>query len=199
MLFPAYSRALNASRMILPPPALSPPVTPYVFGTSSISQTSRGGDSSGLSLSMLTSRGTGFALSKYGNYAAVVQSRQHLEIIGCDQMSRYLYSEPQFPTFRVSQWTTMPLPSTVHNLNQAGMLNMRGTVQAKSTPELMRRYTRAVARRSNASSARLSLAKQTQLTNAVSLRPNSFSIHSGRRARPKSQGNGNGVDWSKGA
>ncbi|KAJ2378944.1 hypothetical protein GGI05_006662, partial [Coemansia sp. RSA 2603] len=176
MLFPAYSRAFNASRMMLPPPALSPAVTPYVFGASTTSPSSRAFGRGG---SAFTSRATGFALSKYGNYAAVVQSRQHLAMISSEHISRYLYSEPQFPHYGPPLW---PIPPTDerHQRHSGRNLNLGSSAQAKSTPELMRRYQKSI-RKSHASSAQSSSAKNTQSSNGVSLRPNSFSRGGGKQ------------------
>ncbi|KAJ1723642.1 hypothetical protein LPJ53_002025 [Coemansia erecta] len=180
MLFPAYSRAFNASRMMLPPPALSPAVTPYVFGASTASPSSRAFGRGG---SAFTSRATGFALSKYGNYAAVVQSRQHLAMISSDHISRYLYSEPQFPHYGPPLW---PIPPTDdrHHRQSGRNFNLGSSAQAKSTPELMHRYQKSI-RKSHASSGQSSSAKNTQSSNGVSLRPNSFSRIGKPRVRQK--------------
>ncbi|KAJ2908097.1 low-affinity Zn(2+) transporter zrt2 [Coemansia aciculifera] len=177
MLFPVYSRAFNASRMMLPPPAVSTPVHPFVLGTSTMSPASRH-----VAASALASR-TGFALSKYGNYAAVVQSRQHLAMMQSDQASRYLYSDPQFPLYlqpaansAAACWP-MP-PSGFYDSSQLSRhgLAMRGSAQAKSTPELMRKYPKPI-RLSNAASLERSASdKHTSSSSnaAISLRPNSF-------------------------
>ncbi|KAJ1965148.1 low-affinity Zn(2+) transporter zrt2 [Dipsacomyces acuminosporus] len=168
-LFPAYSRALNASRLILPPPALSPPIHPFVFGTSTISPSTvaaRRVPSTFASRAGFATR-AGFPLSKYANYAALVQSRQHLAMMQADQMSRYLYSDPQIPLFSPSMW---PMPPSAAN-SGFGAVVMRGGVQAKSTPELMRRKTK-----SNRTSHTSSIsAKRASLLNGISMRPNSFS------------------------
>ncbi|KAJ2699397.1 hypothetical protein FB645_005337 [Coemansia sp. IMI 203386] len=171
MLFPAYSRAFNASRMILPQ-APSAPANPYVFGgASTMSRSSRFVDAKSASIYL-----GGFALSKYGNYAAVVQSRQHLAMINNERMSRYLYSEPQFPHYGPPIWPLPPLGSS-HRMD---VLSMHGNKQAKSTPELLRKYQKSV-RKSQGSSgfvvgASCSFsAENTQSSNPVSLRPNSFS------------------------
>ncbi|KAJ2846355.1 hypothetical protein IWW36_004393, partial [Coemansia brasiliensis] len=152
-LFPVYSRAYNASRMILPPPVLSPPVNPVVFGTSP-----------------LESRLTGFALTKHGNYAAVMHSRQHLAMVQNDRMSRYLYSDPQFPLYAPSSvWPMQPIGAA-----PSAAIAMRGAAQAKSTPELMHKTTHSL-RVSRNSSSMTSSARNTQSSRAVSLRPDSFS------------------------
>ncbi|KAJ2829850.1 hypothetical protein FBU31_002613 [Coemansia sp. 'formosensis'] len=180
MLFPVYSRAFNASRMMLPPPVVSPPVHPFVFGTSTMSSRHVGA----LNASALTSR-TGFALSKYGNYAAVVQSRQHLAMMQSDQVSRYLYSDPQFPLYApaasVPCWPMPPqphAPSAFYDPSQHSRrgLDMRGSAQAKSTPELMRKYPKSI-RISNASLEPSASDRHTSSSSnaAISLRPNSFS------------------------
>ncbi|KAJ2886752.1 hypothetical protein H4R27_000449 [Coemansia aciculifera] len=181
MLFPVYSRAFNASRMMLPPPVVSPPVHPFVFGTSTMSPSSR--HVGALTASAFTSR-TGFALSKYGNYAAVVQSRQHLAMMQSDQVSRYLYSDPQFPLYAlpatsVPCWPMPPQPyahSGFYDSSQHSRrgLDMRGSAQAKSTPELMRKYPKSI-RISNASLERSDKHMSSSSNVAISLRPNSFS------------------------
>ncbi|KAJ1746649.1 hypothetical protein LPJ79_005764 [Coemansia sp. RSA 1821] len=152
-LFPAYSRAYNASRMILPPPALSPPVNPVVFGASP-----------------LESRLTGFALTKHGNYAAVMHSRQHLAMVQNDRMSRYLYSDPQFPLYAPSSVWPMQLIGAA----PSAAIAMRGAAQAKSTPELMHKTTNSLHVSRNSTSM-ASSARNTQSSRAVSLRPDSFS------------------------
>ncbi|KAJ2869134.1 hypothetical protein FB639_004788, partial [Coemansia asiatica] len=133
----------------------------------------------------------GFALSKYGNYAAVVQSRQHLAIINNERISRYLYSEPQFPHYGPPVWPLPPLGTS----NQVGILSvMHGNnKQAKSTPELLRKYQKSVCK-SHGSSAfahacsslsSSASARHTQSSNAVSLRPNSFSKRLRSKVRSK--------------
>ncbi|KAJ2491074.1 hypothetical protein IWW37_002631 [Coemansia sp. RSA 2050] len=180
MLFPVYSRAFNASRMMLPPPVVSPPVHPFVFGTSTMSPASR--HVGAQTASAFASR-TGFALSKYGNYAAVVQSRQHLAMMQNDQVSRYLYSDPQFPLYAppatsVPCWPMPPQPySGLYDSSQhSRRLGMRGSAQAKSTPELMRKYPKSI-RISNNSLEPPASDKHTSVSSnaAISLRPNSFS------------------------
>lgn len=83
--------------------------------------------------------GSGFALSKYGNYAAAVQSRQHLALIQNQHRSRCLYSDPQFPLYASSGlWPTPPpMPSVVPQYYYPKAIHC----QAKSTPELLRKYT----------------------------------------------------------
>ncbi|KAJ2688201.1 hypothetical protein IWW39_002401 [Coemansia spiralis] len=167
VLFPVYSRAFNASRMILPPPAVSP-VHPFVFGTSTLSPVSRHVGASG------------FALSKYGNYAAVVQSRQHLAMMQSDQVSRYLYSDPQFPHYApgVPCWPMPPQPYSGFYNSSHSRLGM----QAKSTPELMRKYPKSI-RISNASLEPPSKHTSGSSNVAISLRPNSFSNQAKRSSR----------------
>ncbi|KAJ2103042.1 hypothetical protein GGI16_003074 [Coemansia sp. S142-1] len=184
MLFPVYSRAFNASRMMLPPPVVSPPVHPFVFGTSTMSSRHVGA----MTASAFTSR-TGFALSKYGNYAAVVQSRQHLAMMQSDQASRYLYSDPQFPLYAppassVPCWPMPPYAASGFydsSLHSRRGLDMRGGAQAKSTPELMRKYPKSI-RISNASLGR-SDKHMSASSNPISLRPNSFSNQIKRGSR----------------
>ncbi|KAJ2741763.1 hypothetical protein GGI20_004964, partial [Coemansia sp. BCRC 34301] len=169
MLFPAYSRALNASRMMLPPPAVSPTEHPFVFGTSTMTR---------------STNVTGFALTKYGNYAAVVQSRQHLAMMQSDHASRHLYSDPQFPLYQPGP-PCWPMPPTgFHNESRNSRYGRTIGVQAKSTPELMRKYPRSI-RISNASMEHHSASDKhvsSVLSNAaISLRPNSFSNPSSSR------------------
>ncbi|KAJ2046208.1 hypothetical protein H4S04_005180 [Coemansia sp. S16] len=183
-MFPVYSRAFNASRMMLPPPVVSPPVHPFVFGTSTMSSRHVGA----MTASAFTSR-TGFALSKHGNYAAVVQSRQHLAMMQSDQASRYLYSDPQFPLYAppASSVPCWPMPpyaaSGFYGSSQHSRrgLDMRGGAQAKSTPELMRKYPKSI-RISNASLER-SDKHMSASSNPISLRPNSFSNQIKRGSR----------------
>ncbi|KAJ1816037.1 hypothetical protein LPJ75_002159, partial [Coemansia sp. RSA 2598] len=183
MLFPAYSRAFNASRMILPQTCSPPQSNPYYAfnGTSTMSRSSRRVD--GKSASIYPG---GFALSKYGNYAAVIQSRQHLAMITNDRLSRYLYSEPQFPHYGPSVFPLPPL-----GMGRTDVLSMRGGKQAKSTPELLRKYQKSI-RKSHGSSAFVSSsfsssasARNTQSSHGVSLRPNSFSKRVGAKIRSK--------------
>ncbi|KAJ2709161.1 hypothetical protein H4R19_004395, partial [Coemansia spiralis] len=183
MLFPVYSRAYNASRIMHHPPALSPPVNPFVFGASTASPSSQAG--LGMAPSAHTSRHTGFTLSKYGNYAALVQSRQQLAAAAAVAQhsratSRYLYSDPQFPVYAPSSiWPVPPVPVPVPPMFGH---SRHGYAQAKSTPELMRKLTKST-RVSNPSSAvSSSNGNNTTSTNAVSLRPDSFS-NAARRKR----------------
>ncbi|KAJ1999344.1 hypothetical protein GGI04_004607, partial [Coemansia thaxteri] len=167
MLFPAYSRAFNASRMMLPHPAAS--ARQFAGGTSTMSSRLGGGQHMAASAAALASC-TGFALSKYGNYAAVVQSRQHLAMMhrmGDLEELRYLYSEPQFTHYAAGGWP-MPPPTAPP---RHSTLEMRGSAQAKSTPELMRKHAR---------SARTSTGGSSGSRGDVSLRPNSFSNQVGR-------------------
>ncbi|KAJ2479502.1 hypothetical protein IWW56_003048 [Coemansia sp. RSA 2131] len=164
-LYPAYSRAFNASRMILAPPVLSPPVNPYVFGTSTMSRRANAADYDGL-------RGA-FALTRHGNYAALVQSRQQLALVQSDRASRYMGSDPQFSQYEPS--VVWPVPS--------GALAMHGASQAKSTPELMRRMPRSQGVSRGSSTA--SNAHNTQSSHAVSLRPDSFSNAAKRQRRTR--------------
>ncbi|KAJ2718824.1 DNA damage-inducible protein 1, partial [Coemansia sp. Benny D115] len=185
-LFPAYSRAFNASRMMLPPPVLSPPVNPYAFGASTVSPNSHAAGGRRSALSAYTGAPTGFALSKYGNYAAVVQSRQHLAMISSDQVSRYLRSEPQFPLYAASLWPAPPPLPTDLSMHMA--LGMCGKSQAKSTPELMRRRPKSTRNSNVSAGAPLpGYMMGGSSSNGVSLRQNSFSNRNRRRARRRSQ------------
>ncbi|KAJ2809375.1 low-affinity Zn(2+) transporter zrt2 [Coemansia guatemalensis] len=178
MLFPAYPRAFNGSRMILPPPAMSPPVNPFVFGTSTVSQSTQ------------SNRGkvpSTFALSKYGNYAALMQSRQHLAMVQNERMSRYLYSDPQFPMYAPSSIWPMPPVPPIPGMRDSYGLPVRGSVQAKSTPELMRKHQKSL-RLTNGTSTMSSSAKAAAgyQSNGVSLRTDSFS-NTGRKSRRQSK------------
>ncbi|KAJ2808349.1 hypothetical protein H4R21_000095 [Coemansia helicoidea] len=178
MLFPAYSRAYNASR-IMQPPALSPPVNPFVFGASTASPSSQTGLGEGAASSAPTSRYAGFSLSKFGHYAALVQSRQQLAAVVAQHSrppSRYLYSDPQFPMYAPSSiWPVPPVPLPPPMFGRAA----HGHAQAKSTPELMRKLTKST-RASHPSS--VSSGVQSNSSNAVSLRPDSFT-HAAHRKR----------------
>ncbi|KAJ2554902.1 hypothetical protein IWW35_001010 [Coemansia sp. RSA 1878] len=159
-VYPAYSRTFNASRMILAPPVLSPPVNPHVFG-SSLRRPNADYDAL---------RGA-FALTRHGNYAALVQSRQQLALVQNDRADRYMGSDAQFSQYEPS--VVWPVPT--------GALAMHGASQAKSTPELMRRMPRSQGVSRGSSTA--SNAHNTQSSRAVSLRPDSFSNAAKRKRR----------------
>ncbi|KAJ2611608.1 hypothetical protein H4S08_003075 [Coemansia sp. RSA 1365] len=177
MFFPGYSQAFNGSRVMLPPPAMSPPVNPFIFGISNVSQSAKS--------NCLKAPST-FALSKYGNYAALMQSRQHLAMVQNEQLTRYLYSDPQFPMYEPSSIWPMPPVPPIPGMHNSYGLPVRGSTQAKSTPELMRKYQKSL-RMTNGTSTMSSSAKAAAAykSNAVSLRTDSFS-NAGKRSRHQS-------------
>ncbi|KAJ2783780.1 hypothetical protein H4R18_001532 [Coemansia javaensis] len=181
MIFPEHSRRQHAAA------ALSPAVNPFVFGTSTVSRSTR----AGLAYSTHTSGNGGFALSKYGNYAAVVQSRQQLAL--AQSGSRQLYSDPQFPQYAPS--VAWPMPPIVAGLPACGYS------QAKSTPELMRARPAKSARVSTnpPSTTSGSYEKQTGSSNAVSLRPESFSnaAGAGRKRKAALRQSATGALWKQ--
>ncbi|KAJ2305674.1 hypothetical protein IWW55_001816 [Coemansia sp. RSA 2706] len=125
-------------------PVLSPPVNPQVFGVSAAALTAQ-------------TQPVGFALTKHGNYAALMRSRQQLAQAQTERQSS-LYSDPQFALYAPS--AVWPLPPAATPAYAAPGAAMRAAMQqAKSTPELMPR----------------SAANHTQASNAVSLRRDSFS------------------------
>ncbi|ORX67327.1 hypothetical protein DL89DRAFT_56845 [Linderina pennispora] len=156
-VYPLYAHGFDSPCYTMPPPVLSPAINPYVFSSANMTQSLAAGTGAP---SVYTVR-TGFALSRYGNYAALVQSRQHLAMMQNDRLSRYISSDPQFPLYTPSMW---PMPPTGMHTSNAAM-----HTQAKSTPELMHRMQRSN-RTSNVSSS----GKPSNSSRAVSLRPNSF-------------------------
>ncbi|KAJ2076544.1 low-affinity Zn(2+) transporter zrt2 [Coemansia sp. RSA 988] len=178
MLFPAFPRAFNDPRMVLPPPVMSPPVNPFVFGTSTMSRSTQ---------SNCRRIPSTFALSKYGNYAALMQSRQHLAMVQNERMSRYLYSDPQFPMCAPSSIWPMPPVPPIPGMRGSYGQPVRGSVHAKSTPELMRKHQKSL-RLTNGTSTMSSSAKAAAgyQSNGVSLRTDSFS-NTGKNSRRQSK------------
>ncbi|KAJ2354669.1 hypothetical protein GGF43_003131 [Coemansia sp. RSA 2618] len=179
-LFPPYAE----SRMVLPPPVLSPPVNPRVFGAPSLSVASIYANGRAGFARMRDINSTGFALTRHGNYAALARSRQQLALVQSDRMSRCLYSDPQFPLYAPS--TVWPMPPMGIPAGMSPALAIHGAAQAKSTPELMRRLPRAN-RASHGSSTMSSSAHNTHSSHAVSLRPDSFSHAAKKRRRARDE------------
>ncbi|KAJ2869645.1 hypothetical protein GGI22_000108 [Coemansia erecta] len=191
--YPRYSNAFNASRLTgmlpLPPPMLSPPVNPLVFGASTRSLSMHANHVAGYAQqpSTYNSARTGFALTRHGNYATLARSKYQLALLGAcnastDRVARYLRSEPQFPLCAPSIAATHRSHVRPH-YHPRGIL-VRGSIQAKSTPELMPKSTTIGARmlqyqqqHSTVSSSK----NNTASSKAISLRPNSFTRKSIKR------------------
>ncbi|KAJ1799271.1 hypothetical protein LPJ59_001948 [Coemansia sp. RSA 2399] len=195
-IYPRYSNAFNASRLTgmlpLPPPMLSPPVNPLVFGASTRSLSMRTNHNAGYAQqpSTYNSARTGFALTRHGNYATLARSKYQLALLGAcgastDRVARYLRSEPQFPLCAPSIAPTHRSNRRPH-YHPRGIL-VRGSIQAKSTPELMPKSTTIGARmlqqqqqqqqHSTVSSGK----NNTASSKGISLRPNSFTRRSIKR------------------
>ncbi|KAJ2086387.1 hypothetical protein IW138_005715 [Coemansia sp. RSA 986] len=162
-VFPGYADA--STRMLPPPlPILSPPVNPQVFGASARSLSVHTNHQQSTYGSALA----GFALTRHGNYATLARSKRQLAMVGTDRMARYLRSEPQFP---------LCAPTSIAPTHRRAYPMMRGNNQAKSTPELMPKHTKARTMQHST----VSSANNAGSSRAISLRPNSFTRKSIKR------------------